>query len=80
MVIGPPTVTQTSETKPATTTTTAAGPIWAAASVELARPQEEAGQVVLWVNMKGSYLQCRKSRRRAMGERVLVKMAESGRR
>ena len=36
MVVGPPTVTRTSETRPAATTASAAGPRWTSASVELA--------------------------------------------
>ena len=43
MIVGPPTVIQTSETRPATTTTSAAGPRWAAASVELAEEEERGG-------------------------------------
>ena len=43
MIVGPPTVIQTSETRPATTTTSAAGPRWAGASVELAEEEGRGG-------------------------------------
>ena len=43
MAVGPPTVTQTSETRPAKTTTTAAGPRWTSAFVELAAKEGAGG-------------------------------------
>ena len=46
----------------------------------MARTQEEAGQVVLWVKMKGRVRSVLESRRRATGKRALVKMAAGGRR
>ena len=44
------------------------------------RRKGEAAEVGLWVKTKGWLDQSRESRRRATGERVLVKMAEGGRR
>ena len=53
MVVGPPTVTQTSETRPAKTTTTAAGPRWTSASVELAAMEGGGGGGgCLWVQVR----------------------------
>ena len=43
MAIGPPTVSQTSETRPAKTTTTAAVPRWTSASVEFAAKEGAGG-------------------------------------
>ena len=53
MAVGPPTVTQTSETRPAKTTTTAAGPRWTSASVELAAMEGGGGGGgCLWVQVR----------------------------
>ena len=53
MAVGPPTVTQASETRPAKTTTTAAGPRWTSASVELAAMEGGGGGGgCLWVQVR----------------------------
>ena len=53
MIAGPLTVIQTSETKPAKTAAAAAGPRWTLASVAVGPEEDEAGQVGLWLKMKG---------------------------
>ena len=68
MIAGPLTVIQTSETKPANTAAAAAGPRWAAASVAVGPEEDEAGQVGLWLKVKGRDLRCR----RATAQHALV--------